>query len=74
MQAMSETVIVSFPLAMGISLLIIYHFIPNTDLYSFLVLQLREAQSQIEELQTSNQHLQKRLEKMKSARNAILKS
>lgn len=35
-------------------------------------LQLREAQNHTEELQNSNKHLQKRLEKMKQARNALV--
>ncbi|XP_064647553.1 leucine-rich repeat flightless-interacting protein 2-like isoform X8 [Lineus longissimus] len=38
-----------------------------------LTRELREAQVQIEELQTANNHLQKRLEKLKSSRNALLK-
>lgn len=37
-----------------------------------LMLQLREAQASVEELTTSNQHLHKRLEKIKSARNAVM--
>ncbi|XP_042896397.1 leucine-rich repeat flightless-interacting protein 2 [Parasteatoda tepidariorum] len=36
--------------------------------------ELREAQSRIEELETSNAHLQKRIDKLKSARNALIKS
>lgn len=36
--------------------------------------ELREAQSRIEELETSNSHLQKRIDKLKSARNALMKS
>lgn len=36
--------------------------------------QLRESQQEIEDLQTQNHHLQKRLEKIKSNRNAALKS
>ena len=34
------------------------------------VFQLREAQGQLEEFQTANYHLQKRIDKMKSGRNA----
>ncbi|KAG8192281.1 hypothetical protein JTE90_002106 [Oedothorax gibbosus] len=36
--------------------------------------ELREAQSRIEELETSNSHLQKRIDKLKSTRNALIKS
>ncbi|XP_054713855.1 leucine-rich repeat flightless-interacting protein 2-like [Uloborus diversus] len=36
--------------------------------------ELREAQSRIEELETSNSHLQKRIDKLKTARNALSKS
>ncbi|KAF8788520.1 leucine-rich repeat flightless-interacting protein 2-like [Argiope bruennichi] len=36
--------------------------------------EFREAQSRIEELETSNTHLQKRIDKLKSARTALIKS
>ncbi|UYV67463.1 LRRFIP2 [Cordylochernes scorpioides] len=36
--------------------------------------QLREFQSRIEELETANAHLQKRIDKLKSTRNALMKS
>ncbi|GFU56111.1 leucine-rich repeat flightless-interacting protein 2 [Nephila pilipes] len=36
--------------------------------------ELREVQSRVEELETSNAHLQKRIDKLKSARTALIKS
>ncbi|XP_023230652.1 leucine-rich repeat flightless-interacting protein 2-like isoform X1 [Centruroides sculpturatus] len=36
--------------------------------------ELREAQTRIEELETANAHLQKRIDKLKTARNALIKS
>lgn len=41
--------------------------------FSLFLFQLREAQSQIEELRNHNSHLQKRLEKMKQSRSALVK-
>ena len=38
-----------------------------------VLLQLREAQARVEELETSNTHLQRRLDKLKSAKSALLK-
>nr|CAD7415235.1 unnamed protein product [Timema poppensis] len=34
---------------------------------------LREAQSRVEELEVSNSHLQRRLDKLKNAKSALLK-
>lgn len=36
--------------------------------------EFREAQARVEELETANAHLQKRIDKLKSARNALLKT
>lgn len=36
--------------------------------------EFREAQARIEELETANKHLQKRIDKLKSTRNALIKS
>lgn len=36
-------------------------------------LQLREAQSKLDELETTNSHLQKRLDKLKTAKSTLLK-
>ena len=35
--------------------------------------QLREAQSRLDELETTNSHLQKRLDKLKTAKSTLLK-
>lgn len=50
-----------------ISFVIIHLF---NDLFAF---QLREAQSRVEELETSNMHLHRRLDKLKSAKSTLLK-
>jgi len=36
-------------------------------------LQLREAQSRLDELETTNSHLSKRLDKLKTAKSTLLK-
>jgi hypothetical protein len=37
------------------------------------LLQLRESQARVEELETANTHLQRRLDKLKNAKSALLK-
>lgn len=38
-----------------------------------MYLQLRETQTKMEELETSHNHLQRRLDKLKTAKSALLK-
>ena len=38
-----------------------------------LLSQFRESQSRVEELETANTHLQRRLDKLKNARSTLLK-
>lgn len=40
---------------------------------SILYFQVKESQSRIEELETTNNHLQRRLDKVKNAKSALLK-
>lgn len=53
----------------------LYFFISTWYVFSSLNLlfQLREAQSRVEELETTNMHLQKRLDKVSKAKSALLK-
>lgn len=45
----------------------------NSLFLFFYNLQIRESQSRVEELETSNSHLQRRLDKLKNAKSALLK-
>lgn len=38
------------------------------------MLQLREAQARTDELETANTHLQKRIDKLKTVKNALIKA
>ena len=43
------------------------------ELINLFILQLRETQTKYEELETSHNHLQRRLDKLKTAKSALLK-
>lgn len=42
-------------------------------LFHYLCFQVRETQGRVEELETANSHLQRRLDKIKNAKSALLK-
>jgi len=46
----------------------------NTGIiYIYCYFQVRETQARVEELETANSHLQRRLDKLKNAKSALLK-